>query len=578
MKLLLLDAHSDAALACLQSLGRAGHEVHLGGSDSDVAAWRSRYASGRHLYPDPQRDSDGFLRWLREIDASHGFDWILPVTDSTIHPAMTLDRTRLRAQLALPPADSFGLAFDKNQTLALAGRLGIPIPRTTLVDSVESAGDSLGRYPLYLKPICSKVWRNGRGRSLSPRLVRNAEQLARALPALTAYGPVLIQEHVPGHGVGVEVLCDHGEIVMHFAHARIHEFPITGGRSTYRAAIAAPEPLLSAARRLMAELRWHGVAMVEFKRDGDQFWLMEINGRFWGSLPLALQAGVDFPRALIELLAHGRRPDPVHYRTGIYARNLLADFGWFWSNLRADKRNPLLMTRSTPRSLLEFGRLLLGREQWDHFSLRDPGPGLWQLRRLVGDIGGHLGRGLGRQWRLRRAPRLSARRLRELRPQRLLVLCHGNIYRSAFAAAYLRSRLLPELALEVVAAGFHDEADRDCPAEFVALAAELGVDLAAHRSRVVDARMVADADAILVMDDRNWTDLGLRFGREAQAKAIWFGTLAMPRVAEVPDPYGRPLAEARRVVATLVGACNALVARLDPPAPLSGVTTDPGYG
>src|SRR6185312_9651469 len=75
-------------------------------------------------------------------------------------------------------------------------------------------------------------------------------------------------------------------------HERIHALPVTGGASTYRRSIEPPEALLRATDTLLSHLRWHGVAMVEFKvaPDGD-FRLMEINPRLWGSLPLAVAAG-----------------------------------------------------------------------------------------------------------------------------------------------------------------------------------------------------------------------------------------------------------------------------------------------
>ena len=116
--------------------------------------------------------------------------------------------------------------------------------------------------------------------------------------------------------------------------------------------------------------------MVEFKVnfDSKRWVLMEINGRFWGSLPLAVLAGADFPRFLYEMLVKGRRSFPSSFRVGLYARNMLADIGWMRANLRADRRDPLLMTRPLPTVAGEFVRLLTGRERWDTLTLDDPHP------------------------------------------------------------------------------------------------------------------------------------------------------------------------------------------------------------
>jgi predicted ATP-grasp superfamily ATP-dependent carboligase len=78
---------------------------------------------------------------------------------------------------------------------------------------------------------------------------------------------------------------------------------------------------------LLDDLHWHGVAMVEFKQDAADGLpkLMEINGRFWGSLQLAIDAGVDFPALLVSAIASPPRPQEP-YRVGVRSR-------WFWGDV-----------------------------------------------------------------------------------------------------------------------------------------------------------------------------------------------------------------------------------------------------
>jgi predicted ATP-grasp superfamily ATP-dependent carboligase len=141
----------------------------------------------------------------------------------------------------------------------------------------------------------------------------------------------VVQAMVHGRGVGINTLWNDGEPLVWFCHKRVREIDLRGGRST--AAVSAPcDPrLLDCTRRLLAALRWHGVAMAEFKWDErtDEFWLLEINGRFWGSLPLALAAGVDFPYYLYQL-ALGETPcPPAAYAEGVFARDAVAEFKHF---------------------------------------------------------------------------------------------------------------------------------------------------------------------------------------------------------------------------------------------------------
>src|SRR5207249_2900067 len=127
---------------------------------------------------------------------------------------------------------------------------------------------------------------------------------------------------------------------------RVHEVPLTGGGSSYRRSVPPPALMLAAARTLLEALEWHGVAMVEFKREPDgRFCLMEVNPRLWGSLALAIDAGVNFPLGLWRIAAgEPHLPQPA-YREKYFTRHLPKDLEWLKANVRADHRDPLLLTR-----------------------------------------------------------------------------------------------------------------------------------------------------------------------------------------------------------------------------------------
>ena len=82
---------------------------------------------------------------------------------------------------------------------------------------------------------------------------------------------------------------------------------------------------LSQVEEVLDAAGYEGVAMAEFKTDGTRTWLMEFNARLWGSLQLAIDAGVDFPGLLVRS-AMGRPVEPVRdYRVGVQSRWLLGD-------------------------------------------------------------------------------------------------------------------------------------------------------------------------------------------------------------------------------------------------------------
>jgi predicted ATP-grasp superfamily ATP-dependent carboligase len=147
--------------------------------------------------------------------------------------------------------------------------------------------------------------------------------------------PFVVQECVQGTGQGVFALYDNGEPLAFFTHRRLREKPPRGGVSVLSESVPLDPVLVSHARALLDKVRWHGVAMVEFKvSDNRTPYLMEVNTRFWGSLQLAIDAGVDFPWMLYRM-ACGEPVEPVRkYRAGLRLRWLLGDLDWLYLVLR----------------------------------------------------------------------------------------------------------------------------------------------------------------------------------------------------------------------------------------------------
>jgi predicted ATP-grasp superfamily ATP-dependent carboligase len=188
-------------------------------------------------------------------------------------------------------------------------------------------------YPAIVKPRQTNFLADdGRLVKTDYVIVDSPRRLTRAWRRVNAVVPrPLIQEKVGGRGAGINTLWRHGQPVVWFAHRRLREIDPRGGRAAAAVSVACHPGLVESARRMLAALDWHGVAMVEFRWDAgtDRFWLLEINGRFWGSLPLALACGVDFPYYLYEV-ALGQMPTPpATYAEGVVARDAVAELKHF---------------------------------------------------------------------------------------------------------------------------------------------------------------------------------------------------------------------------------------------------------
>jgi protein-tyrosine-phosphatase len=496
---------------------------------------------------------------LADLLAAVHFDLVIPCDDFAILP---LQQNRVRLQAIAPiyllSDEAFDVCSHKNKTYELAERLGIPLPRQCIaatVQEVEAAAGVFG-WPLVLKPMRSVVVAGARA---EVRKVRSIAEIRAVAELMLAGGPVLVQENFIGIGDGIEVLCYEGQVLAAFEHERVHE-PVQGGGSTYRKSVPLSPERYEAARRLMQAMHYTGVGMVEFKVNPaiGSWVLMEINGRFWGSLPLSLAAGADFPRHLYEMLVEGRRDFPQKYSHGVYARSWMLDLRWVVRNFITDRSDPTLLTVPLWKIMLE--PLHLFRDHIDALTWDDPSPGLQELSQFLRRefwplLWMFLPFRLYMAARAERAVRFASR---------ILFVCKGNICRSPFAEEYLRGLALP--GIEVDSAGHYRQDGRSSPGAAVAAAKEFGVDLSEHKSHELSAESVRWADVIFIFDEEQ--DRAVRsVYPEAAGKIHYLGLLSQGRHIQIRDPFGRGADAFARSYREIQSALDRVADRLRAVAP-----------
>ena len=353
------------SLAAVRALGRRGHEVTVGEEGRLPLAGLSRYCRRTVRYVAPERDPAAFVGWLREHLAQERYDVAMPVDQHTYFLfSKHLDDLASFAHIPVPPFAVFEQAYDKAKTFRAALAAGIPCPRTHLPRTADEVRALAERetFPLVVKP------RIGSG-SRGVTYVHDARGLLPCWERMHREQPYpLVQEWIPpgGEALGASALFNReGQPRAVFVHKRLREYPVAGGPSTLRESVARPE-VAELAVRLLRELGWYGVAMVEFKvdpRDGVPK-LMEVNPKLWGSLSLAVAAGVDFPALLYELAIHGDVPPVSGYRIGVRCRLLLADTLHFLANPKRFQLEPSFFRFGDPRTVGDI---------WDP---ADPLPGL----------------------------------------------------------------------------------------------------------------------------------------------------------------------------------------------------------
>lgn len=321
MKVIVCDADQRSALAVVRSLARAGHDVIVAAHRYPALAALSRGAAASFLCADPSALPNLFADQVEEAAARAGADLVIPLTDAS---CFALAPTSAAKRVFGPSIESLEQAADKAAMTSLAEEQGIPVPKTLYLERGATPPPTI--FPIIVKPRRSRVRENGRVRALAVRAAVDGESLDRLLSDLPAGAfPVLLQEMIVGDGVGYFALCRDGEVLAEFFHRRIRELPVTGGVSVLREATPPDPAVRDGARRLLAALRWTGPAMVEFKRGVDgHAYFMELNGRFWGSLQLAIDAGVDFPALLVKA-AQGEGFALPAYRPAARLRHVAGD-------------------------------------------------------------------------------------------------------------------------------------------------------------------------------------------------------------------------------------------------------------
>lgn len=579
---LILGVDDRAALSVVRSLGRRGVTVDVGCDFDGSIVPLSRHVRDTIRLPHAGTRPDEWLAALKAQLAATRYDLVIPTADNYLVLCVEhREALGALATFAIPDDRGFEYTYRKSRTFELAESLGVPLPRSLRVETLADLENRPAEFaaPVIIKPISSKVWSEEGRHNLDVRLATSEEMVTGILEKVLPVCPVLLQTFHRGVGEGVELLMRDGEVVAAFQHRRVHE-PLGGGGSSYRRSVPLDPDLFRHATALLKALDWTGVAMVEFKTDLEtgRSVLMEINGRFWGSLPLAVAAGVDFPFLLFDMLVNGRVPaERPAYKETIYCRNLVKDIDWLKRHVHADRNDPFIIVRSRRELLGDLLRLFAYRERFDTLAWDDLRPGRIHLTRyLLSNLQGagtklrrlwwrmHYGANpLTRRWRIRRIRRLLADR------SGVNFICKGNICRSPFAEYYLKARLAEggTAAIPVTSTGFIERVERPSPEAAVAAAQELGIDLRPHRSRLLSEADFRRYSLHVVMDLELFERV--RETYPAYRDRLVFLEEARPGGGsglEIADPYGKPLAVFERTYRRIAAAVDGLVALVPAPA------------
>jgi L-malate glycosyltransferase len=161
-----------------------------------------------------------------------------------------------------------------------------------------------------------------------------------------------------------------------------------------------------------------------------------------------------------------------------------------------------------------------------------------------------------RMMRIRRRPAALNAMLRSATT--ILIVCHGNIIRSPFAARLIKQMLSDRAPIAIRSAGVEADPGRRPDPAVVLAASRLGIDLRDHAASPITLDTVANADVIFVMEIAQLVVMRPRFP-QACARTFLLATLCPDGPLEIPDPLGGDAAAFQKCFAHIARAASAVV-------------------
>lgn len=495
----------------------------------DVINWvdlpnkHSKFVRNYFLIPSPEKNLQAALTAITNKLASTTYCAMVPIHDAALEIARNFRQTfETHCKLiGLNDDSAYAYAHNKFHLLREAEQLGIACPKTTLITSLDDLALALPKikYPCIVKPVSSAILANQQLYTFSVKKVLTPLELEDTCRELIENAPIMLQEVIEGYGIGYNFFAIKGEVQCAYIHKRITEH---AGISSYRETLTPnhfnTEKQINS---LLLKSGWTGIGMVEFKVWNDVPYLMEFNGRFFGSVELSRINKINLAGLFIKLHFGDLPKTYPPAKAGTKARNLHDEILLYTARLA--NGNLLLFvswlasvvkTIISPKEIIEDNVLADPRFVWAQYR--------YDIKRILAK----------RARRKLIAKKIINRRLlgkNDLQSNAIVFICKGNICRSPFAEYYLKKDR-PEL--EVHSAGTYSTPNRLSPVNALLAAIKTGnISLQTHRSKYFLSVKTTKAPLYVVMDRENYFDL-LTLGIDGERIRFLCDS-------DIEDPYGK---------------------------------------
>ncbi|MBN2395309.1 MAG: ATP-grasp domain-containing protein [Candidatus Atribacteria bacterium] len=325
---LVIGVSTQIGLTIIRSFGARGIKIYgIGNNKTDVGLY-SKYLTKGFVIPF-NLNNDTFINNILKIIQENNIHYVYAIAENIL---VELNKHREKieqyARLLIQDEKRLNIALNKHKTTEIAKSLGIPVPKSIMIDGIskiESCKEL--QFPVIIKPFSSVIDNKDDKKRLNFRIkyIASFKKIKEYFNdfEFNSNFPI-VQEYCGGEENGFGIMMHKGEAIACCQYKILRNSPPNGGVPVYVESKPIDPQLKDYSEKLLKKLNWEGVAELDYiKHSGDNaFKFLEINGRFWGSLPVVVKSGVDFPYLLYQM-AEGQNPAKVfNYKSGIKCRLL----------------------------------------------------------------------------------------------------------------------------------------------------------------------------------------------------------------------------------------------------------------
>ena len=354
-----------SAVSIVRSLGKYKYPCYTFLQKGNNVCEYSKYHSGQDILSnDINKMVDELPSVLRRRRITH----IICIDEEIKFAIMRRAPEFSEFKFACPPIQSYETMLRKHSSSEFVEKIGIPVPKTIRPKSVDEIKDIDTSRTLVVKGDRGVGAMNVRYAKSTQELIKYYKEISE-IEADNEFvsSPPIIQQYVGGPTYYTHGIAQKGKTLAIIPHLKIREWPLTGGTTARAVTIDSPK-LESYTEKLIEELNWHGEVSLEWKYDSinDEFYFIEMNPRFAGSLGLVERAGVNLPLILYHIMENKKINYKIEYKVGTnYSFFFFNDFKCFLNR---------------PYGLMNFFAELMNPNINGDITLDDPGVifGHWQ--------------------------------------------------------------------------------------------------------------------------------------------------------------------------------------------------------